>query len=244
MKRIVLVDASQLTYACSNVIATKGLTDNLEDLVVRSIDKQIFDVTQGSQDYLPIIVFDSRPSFRLQIYPHYKGNRPQVSIDWSLIEKNISEHYLHLKYPLLEADDLIYLVSKVVLAAYSRTIIISSDSDMQQVVDKCNSEQYCPRTRKYKQYDSKYLWEDKVFLGDVSDNIPRILPKGVGPKTLEKVKGPDYDNFNILHKYKISDTDTNYICNAELVHFNIDTYKKYVSNIDELLNTLEKIVNL
>lgn len=244
MKKIVLVDASQLTYACSSVLHTKGLPDKLEDLVIRSIDKQIFDVTKGSQEYLPIVVFDSRPSFRLQIYPQYKGNRPNAPIDWGIIEASISEHYLHVKHPLLEADDLIYLISKICFSFGSHSIIVSSDSDMQQVVDMCNSLQYCPRKKDYISYPTQYDWINKVFLGDVSDNIPRILPKGVGPKTLDRIRGGKFGYVDVLEKYMIDNDDASFLCNYELVHFNMGTYRKYLSDIDDLVDSLNQIAKL
>lgn len=253
MKTLILVDVSQLVYACVSVKLTKKLDTNIEELVTSSINSNIYSITSGSSDFIPILVFDSRPSFRVSIYPEYKGNRVESNIDWEVIEQYLSERFMYLKYPLLEADDLIYLISKAVYNnnVDNPAIIISSDSDLQQVVYKTKAKQFCPKTKNYKIYESNYDWQFKLFLGDSSDNIPRSIasekdgkPFRLGLKTLRKdlIKEKSLDK--VAEKYNLSMEDEALLLNYRLIVFDTAIYDLYIDNFNELSNYLDKITSL
>lgn len=157
-----------------------------------------------------ICCFDSR-SYRKDIDPNYKANRGMKKEKWFYDCLDEVEWFLKsngvitLKHDGLEADDLIYLCTKL----YDPSVIISNDKDLHQYLKKdiaslslkkgnnrlfVTSDSIFDTNIFHKKDDfSKHLiipenvTIEKILLGDVSDNIPRVVRKGVGPKALQKI---------------------------------------------------------
>ncbi|HEX2732783.1 MAG TPA: DNA polymerase I [Polyangiaceae bacterium] len=141
------------------------------------------------------VAMDSRtPTFRKELYPEYKATRPAPPDDLKQQMRRVMEVIEAFPIPCFqkdgfEADDLIASVVKQCRANGMRTVIVSADKDLMQLVG-----------------DDVVLWDtmrDKVFgveevrerfgvelhqvrdalalMGDTSDNIPGVA--GVGPKT-------------------------------------------------------------
>jgi 5'-3' exonuclease len=253
MKTLLLIDTSQIVHSNTCVKKSKNLDTPLVDMVVKSIETIVWDVSLKGVDVFPILVLDSRPSFRLNIYPEYKAHRSESGIDWDEIKQGLRDKYAFVEYPNLEADDLIYLIANNTIAD---KIIVSSDRDLGQVVDKCtNTQQYCPKLKEFLDYSKELTWKAKILMGDASDNISKGVPatylkKGkitalrLGEKTLQK----DFDELGsvnkVLSKYGLSTEEPNIQRNYLLIVFIDDVYRAYIENYDELVSLLKKLDNI
>jgi DNA polymerase-1 len=149
-------------------------------------------------DYAPThvaVAMDSRtPTFRKDLYPEYKANRPpppdDLKVQFPLVEELIHGFDVAvLQKDGYEADDIIATIAKVAEEAGLRTVIVSGDKDLMQLV---GSDVTMLDTMKDKVWDTKAV-EEKwgvppsllgdllAIAGDSSDNIPGV-PR-VGPKT-------------------------------------------------------------
>jgi len=154
-------------------------------------------------DYL-VVAFDSKgPTFRHEIYPEYKANRnptpedlhPQIPIIMDILEKAGIKYYEKQE---MEADDIIASFNKSAEEQGIETVIITSDKDLMQLVNKNTSVlrpskkgvkeyQLCNEEQVVESYGVKpeQILEYLIMLGDAADNIPGI--KGVGAKTASKL---------------------------------------------------------
>ena len=150
--------------------------------------------------------WDSRKSFRKQIFPAYKENRVVVTRTEQEVELNrlFRRQFDELRINVLndlgfsnnfiqtgmEADD---IVATIVQQNWENsTIIVTVDSDLYQVLNK-NNFMWNPRTKKKYYLDNfvvdfniaPFQWSTvKAIAGDTSDNINGI--DGVGVKNAVK----------------------------------------------------------
>jgi DNA polymerase I len=149
-------------------------------------------------DYI-VVVFDAKgPTFRHQAFDGYKATRketPQALIPQIAPIKNIVRGFSIpvLEKQGIEADDVIGTLARKYASAGMRTIIVSGDKDLMQLV---NHDVTMIDTMNNKTYDMKAVRErfgvgpDKVaeilgLTGDTSDNIPGV--PGVGPKGAQRL---------------------------------------------------------
>ncbi len=142
-----------------------------------------------------VIVFDSPGrSFRSGIYAEYKAHRPPVPEDLKvqlplvrLAAKVLN--FKTLEQDGMEADDIIASLVTTLSKAGEKSLIISSDKDLMQLLSE-HASFYDPMKAKYiKEEDilEKFgVYSDKIrhvlaLIGDKSDNIPGV--QGIGPKT-------------------------------------------------------------
>ena len=150
-------------------------------------------------EYLLFALDSPGPSFRNEIYPEYKANRPsppeelkmqlEVAIEW--VERmgfaNLSkEHY--------EADDVIATVARIAKQRGLGVRIVSHDKDLYQLIDDGRivlvdavkrtivDEEAC--LEKFEVHPKDFV-DFQALLGDSSDNVPGV--KGIGKKTAAKL---------------------------------------------------------
>ena len=148
-------------------------------------------------DYFAV-VFDAKgKSFRNDIYPEYKANRPPAPPDLVAQIRPLHEIIRALGVPLLlidevEADDVIATLAARAQQAGLRTLVSTGDKDLAQIV---NDDIHLINTMSNTRFDragviEKYgvpperIVDYLTLIGDTSDNVPGI-PK-VGPKTAVK----------------------------------------------------------
>lgn len=146
--------------------------------------------------------------WRMNYMNHYKGTRPDTSTEGKffqlvysekLFQKTLGEKCL-LKYPELEADDVIALSVKHITENNENheCFIISSDGDYLQLCHErihiydLKFKDIKTRNPAYMQSESvKKMFVAKCLCGDKSDNIPSAFPK-CGKKTAEKLAELEY----------------------------------------------------
>jgi DNA polymerase-1 len=154
------------------------------------------------------VVFDAaRKNFRYDLYEHYKANRDETPEDLIPQFPLVRDATRAFGLPALEldgyeADDLIATYATQAKEKGLKTIIISSDKDLMQMVDD-NIVMFDPMKEKI--IDRAGVFEkfgvppEKVtdvqaLIGDSSDNVPGV--PGIGPKTAAQL----IEEFGTLEK--------------------------------------------
>ncbi len=197
---IVLVDGSG--YIFRAYYALPALTRRTDGLIVGAVagfSNMLFKLLreQHGEDRPThfAVIFDAKgKTFRSEIYPEYKANRPPAPEDlvpqFPLTrEATRAFGALAIETPGFEADDIIASYADRAVKKGARVTIISSDKDLMQLVD----ERVCMvDTMKNKTICAPEVFEkfgvgpDKVIdiqalAGDSSDNVPGV--PGIGVKT-------------------------------------------------------------
>ena len=149
------------------------------------------------RDYEPdwiVVCFDNGPSFRIEMYPEYKGHRPNMPDElreqWGHFQ-SLVEAWGHtfLNPTGVEADDVIGTLAKQLASPEVQVTMVTGDKDFYQLVD---DDTEILDVMKDKVIDREGVIErfgvppDKVIdvqglAGDSSDNVPGV--PGVGVKT-------------------------------------------------------------
>ena len=149
-------------------------------------------------DYLAI-TFDTRaPTFRHEYFKDYKANRKPMPDDlrpqFPLLEKVIKAYDIPIySRDGFEADDIMGTISKKLSKESIKTVIISRDKDLEQllddnitILDVKNNTFYDTEAFKAKRgIEPLQMIEMLALVGDSSDNIPGV--PGIGPKTATKL---------------------------------------------------------
>ena len=153
-----------------------------------------------------VMVFDSKdaPTFRREMYPDYKANRPELPIDlepqFDLVRQACRAYGLvQIEAPGYEADDVMATLATWCYEAGTDTYLLSADKDLMQLVTTHEQEQdqqhggcihmMDPMTMArttHKEVQEKWgvaptqLGNLLALAGDASDNVPGV--PGIGPK--------------------------------------------------------------
>ncbi len=197
-KPIILVDGSSYLYRAyhgmPNLTNAKGQPTGAIYGVVNMLKKLL-------KDYSPeevLIVFDAKgKTFRDDMYPEYKANRPSMPADLVAQIEPINEILQAMGFPIIavvgvEADDVIGTLSKQACNMDRDVIISTGDKDLAQLV---NSRVTLINTMTDTAMDIEgvhakfgigpnHIIDYLALVGDSADNIPGV-PK-VGPKTAVK----------------------------------------------------------
>ncbi|MCF8027843.1 MAG: DNA polymerase I [Desulfobacteraceae bacterium] len=194
-QRIYLVDGStyihRAYHAIRSLSTSRGFPTNAAYGFARMLIKLIHD---RDPKYVAM-VFDSRkPTFRHELYPDYKGHRPEMPEDMALQIPVIHEITEGFNVPVFlmdgyEADDLIGTLARQAEAAGFEVVMVTGDKDMIQLItDKVTmwdpmKDQVTDRNRVLaeKGVEPHQMLDIQGLSGDSSDNIPGV--PGIGPKT-------------------------------------------------------------
>lgn len=152
--------------------------------------------------HLAVILDKSSYSFRNDIYPEYKANRPPPPEDlvpqFPLIRDATKAFSLPcIEQEGLEADDLIASYARVAQGQGWNVTIVSSDKDLMQLIGEKNGARidmldtmksariYVPEVEEKFGVQPELVGDVLALMGDSVDNIPGIY--GVGPKTASKL---------------------------------------------------------
>jgi DNA polymerase I len=153
--------------------------------------------------HLAVILDKSGKSFRNELYPEYKANRPPAPEDlvpqFPLIRDATRAFSLPLiEEPGLEADDMIASYARAAAAQGWDVTIVSSDKDLMQLVGGAedgpridmldtmkNIRIFLPEVAEKFGVTPEKVGDVLALMGDSVDNVPGI--RGIGPKTATKL---------------------------------------------------------
>jgi DNA polymerase-1 len=200
---LAVVDAFSLFfkayYAIRSLTSQTGVPTNAIFGFIKMMRKLL---DEQQPDYIAVAFDSPTPTFRKEIFPEYKANRPEPPSDlieqipW--LKKTVAAWGMTaLQRDGFEADDLIGAMSRRAEEAGLEVLIVSADKDLFQLVGprvRCmrfqsgQTEMFGPKEVEAKlgvrpTQVSDYL----ALVGDASDNIPGVAK--VGPKTAAQLLG-------------------------------------------------------
>ncbi len=156
---------------------------------------------QIAPDFLAVALEGRGPTFRDDIYPEYKANRPEApkdlkeQIPW--VEPITTAMGISvLRTDGLEADDLIAAYVKRGREAGLDVVVVSGDKDLMQLVEDPHVRLFEPmKERWFAEADvlekygvqPKYIRDYLALMGDSSDNVPGV--PGIGAKGAAQLIG-------------------------------------------------------
>ncbi|BAU50404.1 DNA polymerase I [Sulfurifustis variabilis] len=192
---LVLVDGSSYLYRAFH--AMPSLTNSRGEATgaVYGVTNMLRKLLADYDPAYVAVVFDAKGrTFRDDVYPEYKANRPPMPDALSAQIEPIHEIVRALGFPLLqidnvEADDVIGTLARLAASQGMSTLVSTGDKDMTQLVD---GHVTLVNTMTGTVYDRAKVIEKfgvpperiidfLALVGDSVDNIPGV--PGVGPKT-------------------------------------------------------------
>ena len=197
-KKLVLVDGSSYLFRAYHGLPKLTSPGNHPTGAIYGVLNMLRKLVRDEQPDRVAVVFDAKgKTFRNEIYPEYKANRPPMPDDLRVQIEPLHRIIEAQGFPLIvvdgvEADDVIGTLSKQASEAGYQVLISTGDKDMAQLVN--------PSVSLVNTMNNHYLDEAGVeekflvrpdqivdylaLMGDSTDNIPGV-PK-VGPKTAAK----------------------------------------------------------
>ena len=163
---------------------------------IAMLHKLLHHMNEGKKPTHIAVLFDaSRETFRNEIYPEYKANRPEPPADlipqFDLIRQATEAYGIALvEQEGYEADDLIATYARQAVERGATVHIVSSDKDLMQLVDDNRVLLFDPMKEKDigpEEVEKRFgVPPDKVvdvqaLAGDSTDNVPGV--PGIGVKT-------------------------------------------------------------
>ncbi|MCR4347856.1 MAG: DNA polymerase I [Sulfuricaulis sp.] len=195
---LVLVDGSSYLYRAFHAMPALANSRGEPTGAVYGVTNMLRRLLADYDTEYMAVVFDARgKTFRDDIYPEYKANRPPMPDDLSNQIEPIHAIVRALGLPLIqfegvEADDVIGTLARAAAAEGRDAVISTGDKDMAQLVD---GHVQLVDTMKNAVIDREavvakfgvtpeQIVDFLTLVGDTSDNIPGV--PSVGPKTAAK----------------------------------------------------------
>ncbi|MCR5535902.1 MAG: DNA polymerase I [Succinivibrio sp.] len=197
---LILIDGSSFLYrafyaAKGSMTTRAGVPTGATLIIARMLNKLKLEYPHSAM----LCVFDAKgKSFRAELYPDYKANRPPMPDELKQQIDNIHKLVEALGLPVVsvpgvEADDVLGSYSVEATRLGLDTVICTGDKDLAQLVnDKVSlydtmkdvHEAHYDREGVLKKYGvpPELIIDYLAILGDTSDNIPGM--KGAGEKTV------------------------------------------------------------
>ena len=195
---LLLVDGSSYLFRAFHALPDLSTADGFPTGALFGVINMLRKLGKDFEGSPVAVVFDaSGKSFRNDIYPEYKANRPPMPDDLRRQIEPIHQVIKAMGMPLLivqgvEADDVIGTLAAQATASRRHTVVSTSDKDMAQLVSdyvtlvNTMSETTLDREGVAAKYGvpPERIVDYLALMGDSVDNIPGV-PK-VGPKTAAK----------------------------------------------------------
>ncbi len=199
-KRLFIIDGSSIMYRAFHAIpATFSTSKGLPTNAVYGFTQSLRKILADFKPEYAVIAFDVKgPSFRHELMPAYKAERPPMpdllSVQVPYVKRAAKAFNVTcLEMASFEADDVIATLAKRFEAEGLKIAIITGDKDMYQLVDEdtvildyMTAKEYGPAEVKEKFGVGPERIRDLLALaGDASDNVPGV--PGIGMKTAAKL---------------------------------------------------------
>lgn len=195
LKHLYLVDGSGFIFRAFHAIRPLNRPDGTPVNAVFGFTRMLMKLLRDTDaDHIAVIFDAARKTFRNDIYPEYKAQRPpapeELVPQFPLIKEASEAFNLHtIEIPGFEADDIIATYARQAVEAGAEVTIISSDKDLMQLVnDKVGmfDEMKSRRIGREEVIEKFGVGPEKVvevqaLAGDSVDNVPGV--PGIGVKT-------------------------------------------------------------
>ena len=223
-----LVDLSGFVFRAYHAVqplsSPSGEPTNAVFGTVHMLDR----MARQCQPKMLAVAMDSRTrTFRKEIYPEYKANRPPAPEDLKVQMKRTGELIDAYGIPVfqqdgVEADDLIATVVRHCQEQSIRVVIVSADKDLMQLVgdDVLMWDTMRNRVFGVSEVEERFgvrvnqLRDLLALMGDSSDNVPGV--PSVGPKTAKDLLNTHdtlegvYENLASVTRKKLNQNLTEY----------------------------------
>ena len=199
-KKLVLVDGSSYLFRAYHTRLNQVMTSptGFPTQAIFIVCNMLRKLLKDEQPDRIAVVFDAKgKTFRNDIYPEYKANRPPMPDDLREQIEPLHQIIRAQGLPLIcvegvEADDIIGTLSREAVEQGYRVLISTGDKDLAQLVNErvtlintmSNESLDIDGVREKFQVGAEQIVDYLALMGDSSDNIPGV-PK-VGPKTAAK----------------------------------------------------------
>jgi len=194
-KTIYLIDGSAYIHRAYHAVRGLSTSQGLPTNAVFGFANMLLKLLQERRPEYCVMVFDAKgPTFRHRMYEAYKANRPPMPEDLVVQLPLIKEVTRGFNVPQLEmsgyeADDVIGTLARQAEEAGFRTVLVTGDKDLAQLVTKETViwDPMKDRTLDYgtitaaEEMEPEQLTQVMGLSGDSTDNIPGV--PGIGPKT-------------------------------------------------------------
>lgn len=195
MEPLYLIDGTAYIYRAYHALRNLSNSQGMPTNAVYGFTRMILKLIHERCARYVAVLFDAKgPTFRHEMYPEYKANRPPMPEDLALqipyVKKVTAAFNLQaMEMPGFEADDLMGTLATLGVDAGFTVVLVTGDKDFVQLVsDRITI--WDPM--KDKRIDTASVRADfgiepaqmidvMGFSGDSSDNVPGV--PGIGPKT-------------------------------------------------------------
>ena len=204
MKTLLLVDGSSYLYRAFHALPDLRNSKNEPTGAIRGVLSMLRKLHKDYPADYSACIFDAKgKTFRDDIYPEYKANRPSMPDDLRSQVEPLLEAIKAMGWPLLvvdnvEADDVIGCLAKQAEKQGVRVIISTGDKDMSQLVNEHvtvintmpNAFRKGDEILDVAGVEAKFglkptlIVDYLTLIGDTVDNVPGV--EKVGPKTAVK----------------------------------------------------------
>ncbi len=206
-KTLYLLDGYSIIYKSYYAFISRPLTDKSGNNISAyyGFFQTLFHMLkENGMDGLAITMDEKEPTFRHLMYPEYKANRDKAPDDLHKSVEPIKATLAKMKIPVLskpgyEADDVMASVSKKAAECGWKTVIVTGDKDLCQLVSPSVSILRPPKVKGENRYtmmdrdgvkEAYGVYPEQIvdylsLLGDASDNVPGV--SGIGEKTAKRL---------------------------------------------------------
>ena len=198
-KNLYIVDGSSYIYRAFHAMPPLTTSSGRPTGAIKGVSNMMMNLKNENDGSSIITVFDAKgKTFRSDIYPDYKANRPPMPDELRLQLDPIKSICKAIGFPIVEiegveADDVIATIVEMAKGEGYSCVISSLDKDLMQLVEDPSVSMINTMTNK--KFNEKAVIEKfgvrpnqirdmLALVGDSSDNIPGV-PK-VGQKTAAK----------------------------------------------------------
>ena len=197
-KPLVLVDGSSYLFRAYHALPKLTTATGRPTGAVKGVIAMLRKLMKDYPDSCIAVVFDAKgKTFRNELYPEYKANRPSMPDDLRPQVQPIHDIIHAMGVPLLiidgvEADDVIGTLAAEATGSQREVVISTSDKDFAQLVSphvtlvNTMTETTLDRDAVIERFGvpPERIVDYLALMGDAVDNVPGV-PK-VGPKTASK----------------------------------------------------------
>jgi DNA polymerase-1 len=195
LRHVYLVDGSGFIFRAFHALPPMSRPDGVPVNAVYGFTTMLMKLLQDSDaDHVAVIFDAGRATFRNEIYPLYKAQRPETPEElipqFALIREAVRAFNVScVELAGFEADDLIATYARQAVALGARVTIVSSDKDLMQLVgdgiemmDPLKNRIIGPgEVREKFGVGPESVIDVQALAGDATDNVPGVA--GIGIKT-------------------------------------------------------------